>query len=67
MNFRRHGRNLAISECGNYEIRIAYTATGKAFHNAWHVPTGKHIDAGYDREAVKGTCVRHSLMVPGGT
>lgn len=65
MNFRRHG-DLAVSQCGEYEIRIAHTADGKAFHNAWHLPTEKHIDASYDRETVKAACVRHSLHVSRG-
>jgi hypothetical protein len=61
VNFKKHGR-LAISECGNYEIRMSLTKEGgKEFCNAWHVPTDKHIEASFDREAVKAACIRHSL------
>lgn len=60
MNFRRLNRTHALSDCGNYEIRIARGAEGRPFHNAWHIPSGKHIDASYDREHVKRACREHA-------
>lgn len=63
MKFRRKTSTVAVSECGQYEIRMARTVDGRVFHNAWHVPTEKHIEASFDRAVVKRACEAHAKKV----
>lgn len=60
MKWSKKTQRLAVSDCGNYEIRISQDAERGTFFNAWHLPTGKHISASHDKEFVKGVCETHA-------
>lgn len=65
MKFRKHGSSLAISECGDYEIRISiFPPTKKEFYNVYHVPSGRSIHAGMNKAEALAKCVeyRHKLV-----
>lgn len=63
MKFNSVSPSMAVSACGNYEIRLSATATGKTFYNAWHTPTDKHVDAGFLKTNVKAACQAHADKV----
>lgn len=59
MKFRQVRESLAVSDDGAYEIRLSRHSNGKSYHNAWHVPTEKHIEAGFNEKLVKAACASH--------
>lgn len=61
MKFKAFNPNRALSACGNYEIRGAMTNESRKFYNAWHVPTGTHIEASFEKAKVISACDAHAL------
>lgn len=51
---------LDQSDDGAYEIRTSELPSRVRYFNGWHVPTDAHIDAGFEKEAVKRACQAHS-------
>lgn len=48
MNFRNVSSTEALSEDGTYERRESYNRhTHQVYFNAWHIPTGAHVAAGF--------------------
>lgn len=61
MDFRvKVGTRVAISNCGQYEIRMSTHRKHGSFYNAWHVPSGAHVGAGYKKADVKRACEDHA-------
>ena len=60
MNWHITSRASETSDCGCYEIKHSRDPHRGDFYNAWHVPTGKHVDADRQREVVRKSCERHA-------
>lgn len=69
MRFKPISASIERSVCGNYEIRSAVTNNtekGRSFFNGWHIPSGKHVSAGFRKDDVRTACDEHArkLDVP---
>jgi hypothetical protein len=62
MNWRNTSRGTAESDCGRYQIHTSRSERGD-FHNAWYVPTNKHVSADHDKALVKAACEAHAASL----
>lgn len=64
MNFRNVSSTDAISECGEYERRSTYYVDlKKDFFNCWHIPSGKHVAAGFSAKEISERCDEHKAKL----
>ena len=63
MKWASSGFNVAISDCGEYEVRKSTDPIRGEFYNAWHLPTGKHIAADHKKAVVIAACVAHKARL----
>ena len=63
MNFHPISRSVAVSECGNYELRKSTLETRGDFYNAWHMPSGKHIGASHQKKEAVMACIAHRRAI----
>lgn len=52
--------HVAVSECGNYEVRLSTDRKRGDFYNAWHVPSRKHIAASHHKKEVLAAVGEHA-------
>lgn len=60
MKWRKSGEYIAVSDCGTYEVRKSVDKFRGEFFNAWHLPTGKHVEASHQRRIVAEACRMHA-------
>jgi hypothetical protein len=63
VKWRSNGFCVALSDCGDYEVRMAEHVSRGRFYNAWHLPTGKHIGASHKKAEVVAACERHAEAI----
>lgn len=64
MKWRLSSRaNVAVSDCGKYEVRRSHDQTRGDFYNAWYLPANKHIEASHHKKDVREGCERHAAKM----
>lgn len=50
----------AISECGQYSRKLSRDPrSGAPYFNCWHIPSGKHVAAGFSAKEISDRCDEH--------